>query len=710
MAQVEIINIDTRQAQSSVKALREELRSLKDQMAGLEEGSAPFQVIASRAGEVKHKIDEINESVSAASLDFGDMLSNVTRIGAGVGGVFTIAQSSMQLLGLETADTIKAIKNLQIAMAFPVGFSAVDQGIKSLNKYIAAIKTSKEYISSFNDLWLAENKKILESYGDTIGIFAEVYSKASRGSAAFKDFLENDVSQATKNIHLIETIAKRGIENVKNAFYSTIDVIGVGLETVIAGLETVGRELLRTFTHPKQQIMKFMRLLSKSLPAAAIGGAVAAGIGIKKAIDKTEQDYKDSLERQQKATEEALEQRRKDWEFTINYQSKLIGEQYGAGSVESYKEILKSFQGELDKVNKEIEKITGATGLTDAQNKLNKLESELSLLAPESKEWYDKLIEVVGAQEEVDKLQKGIIVGQDTSKGIAEDLVEQQKFWTEQVREARKELLKQQAIEKARGEVLTDQEIQRRKNLKLLLKPLQQILDVTDKIVNNANGSDERIAYIVKVMQGVNDQFVIANDTFSRFSESSFGFRYDFINAMSDIEVAFDKMTNTILEKGEKGWGSYVQMASAGIAAVGSLLNGLAQEQDTTTKEGFEQSKKYQISATVMNMLTGIMNAWTSAMLLPFPANYILGAANSALIGGIGAAQIAKISNTKFGSTTNASNAAINSTIIPPVDYSSAVQGAQTEGAIRDTRQYVSVVEIDKVQKRVNVSENESKY
>ena len=82
-----------------------------------------------------------------------------------------------------------------------------------------------------------------------------------------------------------------------------------------------------------------------------------------------------------------------------------------------------------------------------------------------------------------------------------------------------------------------------------------------------------------------------------------------------------------------------------------------------------------------------------------------------ALIGGIGTAQIAKISNTKFGDSSAAvSNNAINSTIIPPVDYSRAVQGAQTEGAIRDTRQYVSVVEIDKVQKRVNVSENESRY
>lgn len=700
---IDVVNIDTRQAQSSIKALRAELKELKDQMSGLEEGSAPFQAIASRAGEVKHRIDEINETVNAASLDFGDMLSNVTKIGAGIGGVFTIAQSSMQLFGLDTSDTTEAIRKLQTWMAIPVGFAAVDSGIKALNKFIAALKTSEEYIGSVKELWTVATKKMLEANG-ALGDFADVWADATFGSDQFKEFWDNEIPQATKNVILLKTVVKRGLEDVGKVFNVVLD----GLK---AGADTIGALVVRAINRPKQAFFGIIRLLNKSLPAAAIGGAVAAGRGIKKAIEKTEQDYKDSLERQKKATEEALEQRRKDWEFTINFQNKLTEQKYGAGSVKAYEEILKSYQKELANVNREIEAITGAKGLTAAMNKVSQLQAELSLLSPESEEWYLKLLDVISAQEELDKLQKGIIVGQDTSKGIAEHLVEQQKYWNEQILEARKELLKAQAIEAAKGDELTEEEIQRRKNLKILLKSLQKVSDITDKIVNNVNGSDDRIAHMVKVMQGIDTQFVIANDAFSRFSESAFGFNYSFINALSDIEAAFSNMTNSILENGEKSWGSYVQMASAGVAAVGSLLNSLAQEQDTTTKEGFEQSKKYQISATVMNMLTGIMNAWTSAMLLPFPANYILGAANSALIGGIGAAQIAKISNTKFGDANAAvSGNAINSTIIPPVDYSRAVQGAQTEGAIRDTRQYVSVVEIDKVQKRVNVSENESRY
>lgn len=700
---IDVVNIDTRQAQSSIKALRAELKELKDQMSGLEEGSAPFQAIASRAGDVKHRIDEINETVNAASLDFGDMLSNVTKIGAGIGGVFTIAQSSMQLFGLDTSDTTEAIRKLQTLMAIPVGFAAVDSGIKALNKFIAALKTSEEYIGSVKELWTVATKKMLEANG-ALGDFADVWAEATFGSDQFKEFWDNEIPQATKNVILLKTVVKRGLEDVGKAFNVVLDGLSAALDTGWALVK-------RTFTGPKAFFTSIIRLLNKSLPAAAIGGAIAASVGIKKAIEKTEQDYKDSLERQQKATEEALEQRRKDWEFTTEYQKKLLNEQFGAGSVKVYEEILKSFQKELANVNSEIEAITGATGLTDAQNKLSQLQAELSLLSPESEEWYLKLLDVISAQDELDKLQKRIIVGQDTSKGIAEELVEQQKFWNEKVLEARKALLEQNALLKARGNVLTEQEIQRRKNLKLILKPLQEILTITDEITVKTDGFDKKIEYLVNVMQGLQTQFQITNDTFARFSESSYGFSYSFINAITDIESAFTQMTRLILEDGEAGWSSYVNMAASGIAAVGSLLNSLAAEQDTSTKKGFEESKKYQISATVMNMLAGIMSAWTSAMLLPFPANVAIGAANSAFIGGLGAAQIAKIANTKFGNTNAAvSGNAINSTIIPPVDYSRAVQGAQTEGAIRDTRQYVSVVEIDKVQKRVNVSENESRY
>ena len=70
------------------------------------------------------------------------------------------------------------------------------------------------------------------------------------------------------------------------------------------------------------------------------------------------------------------------------------------------------------------------------------------------------------------------------------------------------------------------------------------------------------------------------------------------------------------------------------------------------------------------------------------------------MILGTGIAQIAKIKNTQFGGGGSASgssaspNAGAVNSVIAPVQYTSDVQGASIEGAIKDTRVYVLETEI----------------
>ena len=79
----------------------------------------------------------------------------------------------------------------------------------------------------------------------------------------------------------------------------------------------------------------------------------------------------------------------------------------------------------------------------------------------------------------------------------------------------------------------------------------------------------------------------------------------------------------------------------------------------------------------------------------------------------LGGAQIAKIKNTKFGDSGSAgavSSGAVNSMIIPPVQYTQAVQGASTEGAIKDTKVYVTETDIKDTMNKVDVQESENTY
>ena len=71
---VNVVKIDTDPATTSLKDLRQKLKEFKDEMASLDEGSDEFLEVAQKAGEVKHQLDEINESVKGASSDVGDMV------------------------------------------------------------------------------------------------------------------------------------------------------------------------------------------------------------------------------------------------------------------------------------------------------------------------------------------------------------------------------------------------------------------------------------------------------------------------------------------------------------------------------------------------------------------------------------------------------------------------------------------------------------
>ena len=248
------------------------------------------------------------------------------------------------------------------------------------------------------------------------------------------------------------------------------------------------------------------------------------------------------------------------------------------------------------------------------------------------------------------------------------------------------------------------------------MQKFQDILNLDGGLtvtINTAVGNfpeNERLRQFVDYITEAQRQLAVLNDTMGRFGESSLGLGSDYANVVQDFSAMFTQMSDIIMKDGEVAFNSYTQMASSGIQAVGSLLNALSNEQNTSSREGFEAQKKYQISATVMNTLAGVINAWSSALAITPPLGPILGGINSAMIASLGAVQIAKIAKQRFGEESNVSSSAINSTLIAPTQYSQAVQNANIEQKLGDNRVVVSVEEINRVQDRVNVQVDENIY
>ena len=149
------------------------------------------------------------------------------------------------------------------------------------------------------------------------------------------------------------------------------------------------------------------------------------------------------------------------------------------------------------------------------------------------------------------------------------------------------------------------------------------------------------------------------------------------------------------------------------------MLTTLANNQDKTTKEGFEKSKKLSIAAATMSMLQGIISAWSSAMSLPAPISFITGGAMSAFTASMGAIQINQIKKQKFdgggGSTDGASTANVPSVntaalLSTPINYTTEVKGASAMEDATDTRVYVVESDITDTVNKVRTTESESTF
>lgn len=177
------------------------------------------------------------------------------------------------------------------------------------------------------------------------------------------------------------------------------------------------------------------------------------------------------------------------------------------------------------------------------------------------------------------------------------------------------------------------------------------------------------------------------------------------------------KETLDLSEKHIKGVSAGVNLLGTSLGQTSQLLTTLANAQNQNTEEGFEMAKKYNIAAAVMQMLNGVVSAWTSAMQLGPIAGPVMGGVLTAFTTSLGMININKIKSTTFnnpdggldgGSTTlpNINTAAL---ISSPVSYTTEVRGAKAEEEIPQ-RVYVVETDIVETMNKVNVAEEESVY
>ena len=647
---VKVVEIDTNPAVKSLKDLRKELKDFKDQMANLEEGSDAFLEIANKAGEVKHQIDEINESIKGASADFGDMVGNVTNVAAGITGAFQAVAGGLQAMGIESKALDETIAKMQGLMAVTQGLGSIDTAIKSLDKLRNSIT-------------------------------------ATTGAAKLLK------AALQPKIFLAITAVVAGLTFAFNKLKGKVDEVKTAQEEYNKKLQEE-REL-----NTNNQIDARLRYLNKEL---RIKEAIAS---VKYGDDELK--YKQEMLR---AYTTELERAEANIRNVENFDP---GEAYYKKLGIDRATFIEGLKKERDEIKKLREQTEDDIAVITAKN------AEIAKLPKTTKKTKTKeeILNELGLVEFTDKdLQEGLDRVRQYYEELYDIQLEQNKRrekdddgteWTEE-----KRLAKEIEIEKERLKIYEEGSLERERQLTKIWElenELNELVKENTEVLISRNEQIEKLG---------NEIFDNLKSSMGKFAESSLGLTDGWIKSLDEFQLAFQQTMKIVKTDGEKSWTAYGNVAATALSGIGSILNSLSNEQDASNKEGFEQMKKLQIAATVMNMLSGIMSAWTSAM---NPANAWMtiwgqvatGTAMSGMIAGIGAAQIEKIKSQTMQSAnpnTNINAKTVNSMIVPPVQFSSAVQGASTEGAIKDNKVYVTESDIVNTMNKVKVQESENTY
>ena len=653
-----VVEIDTKDAQQQVD-------QLKESMAGLDkENNAATTSVKELRKELKAQKD-IMLSAEEGTKEYNDALQKAAGIQHTLKEQMEEVNASAMDFGQIAGNVVKAtggiVAGFQAAKAtmnlFGIENEAVLQSLEKMQNLMAitqAIPALDDGVKAFKRLGLAIK-------GATAGMSGLKKALISTGLGALVVALGLIIANFDKISAWLDEITGQ------------TDFLGTVGDAVIGGLNAAWAGLVQTLKAVGNAIVTYVTAPFKSVWAAI------------QAYTSTEGGFVDKLKAAGKAMKNGFVS---DW--------KDVGKDFkeiGVVSANAYQEGFN--KNRAKRLAKNVEE---AKEIGDARGKA-KAESEEPA--------YKKRLSQIDSQERAEMLELQAL-GLGYEEYVNQKQALEDKFTQKRIK-ALKDIL---ATEKG----LTEQEIS---DLQSELISLQDSLYKKPESEKSDGGGSDTTQEDVKTKgeEAASALYSLRDALADVATDNAWGVIFNNIGSMAG---RFADLAKEIKEGGEDSWSSYTQMAAIALNTVGTILSQLASQEDANTKEGFERQKKLQMAATTMNMLGGIASAWVSAM---NPANawmtiwgqIALGASTSAMILGTGIAQIAKIKNTQFGggSTSGASaspNAGAVNSVIAPVQYTSDVQGASIEGAIKDTRVYVTEQDISSTQKKVDVAETEARF
>lgn len=728
-----VVEVDTAQATTSVKELRQQLKLLKDQMLSTTQGTDEYNQAMRQAADIMHTLKEQQEELNASAMDFGQIASNTVKATGGLVAGLQAAKATMSLFGVENEEVLKSLQRMQNLMAITQALPSLDAGFKAFKRLGLIIKSATAGLHGFKAALVSTGIGalvvaigLLVAYWDDLTAAITGTNKALEEQARLneEERLKKVNDQLEKRLGLEKEIRKAGGQDDLKIAEEQVKTIQKEIKNKEASVELSRRDYA-------QKLMQISAAQQQGKAESYINGLRQEANDLATKEKNLEADIKSIKEGKLKLAEEELKKEK------LLAEARKIKEEQEEKEKELEERRKKAIE-QAEKLRQEYEKLVVEVGNYNKTQKeldiqkLNKEEEErIKLISKAEKNQVIREQRITAVHEHYEQERKKI---EDKYAQQAIKDTQEQAFAELALLENNYKL--QQAALQAS---LDDQEIdliqfnERKKELDEAYKEdyistLQALLE--DETLN----TEQRLELYEKLNEfrnpekkedkedttnepttadGITEAINASALALSEFSDNPAWGKV--LQNLAIISSNWDEIHTKIEKGGAEAFSAYADLAAAALSAVGAMMNGLAAEQDQSNQKGFESAKNFQIAGATMSMLAGIASAWSSSMQLPFPANVIVGSILSAMMLGVGIAQIVKIKQQKFKSSgASGSNASPASgavaNLTAPVQYTQDVQGANIEGAIKDQRVVVVESDITDTQNKVEVTESEAKF
>ena len=181
-------------------------------------------------------------------------------------------------------------------------------------------------------------------------------------------------------------------------------------------------------------------------------------------------------------------------------------------------------------------------------------------------------------------------------------------------------------------------------------------------------------------------------------------------DAFAVLHQGFNQMY-VDLKSGKKDWTTWANGVADAIGVASQITQALADQQDASTKEGFDKQKNLQKASVILSGIQGSVSAVTNAIRdLGFPAGPIVGGTMASAIIAMTVAQVAAINKTSFeGSGTTSSAPSVSVTpVVSGIDENLPTQTVVTNQ--QDQRVYILESDIQSSNKRVAIREENTTF